>query len=360
MKKTLLAAALLAGFAGVAQAETQVTLYGIIDEGIAYNKIDGANGGPSHSKVGIVSGVQSGSRWGLRGTEDLGGGLQAVFQLESGFNANNGTSAQGGRLFGRHATIGLQNASWGRFDLGRQTNISSKYLANADPFGAGFGAGVGGNFGYSFGFADTARYDNMALYQTPVISGFQLGVGYTFNNDQVAFGDAAATTDNARGITAGLKYSSGPLYVALTYEQRNAPHNLDEPATPRAYGIGAAYDFEVVKLHAAYARTNDISPAGAGNWAGAGYNDGAKYNSYLVGVTVPVGSATSIMASWQAIDPKDNPGGDDETQHAFSLGATYSLSKRTNLYAYGAFAKNVGFEDGRDGRTVVAGIRHQF
>src|SRR5690606_22871374 len=104
MKKTLLAAALLAGFAGAAQAETSVTLYGIIDTGIGYNKIKGDGG--SISRVGMINGVQSGSRWGLRGTEDLGDGLRAVFTLESGFDSSNGDHAQDGRLFGRQATVG--------------------------------------------------------------------------------------------------------------------------------------------------------------------------------------------------------------------------------------------------------------
>src|SRR5690606_12735283 len=115
MKKTLLAAALTVGFFGVAQAETSVTLYGIIDTGIGYNKVEGA-GDYEAKKIGLINGVQSGSRWGLKGTEDLGDGLQAIFQLESGFDSSTGHQAQGGRLFGRHATIGLQGDSWGRLD----------------------------------------------------------------------------------------------------------------------------------------------------------------------------------------------------------------------------------------------------
>lgn len=111
MKKTLLAAALLAGFAGVAQAETSVTLYGIIDTGLGYNKISGGTDAQNGSKFGMINGVQNGSRWGLRGSEDLGDGLRAVFQLESGFDSGNGKSAQGGRLFGRQATIGLASDS---------------------------------------------------------------------------------------------------------------------------------------------------------------------------------------------------------------------------------------------------------
>lgn len=119
MKKTLLAAALLAGFAGVAQAETSVTLYGIIDTGIGYNKISGAKDGnaakiENGSRFGMINGVQNGSRWGLRGSEDLGDGLRAVFTLESGFDSGNGKSGQSSRLFGRQATIGLASDSWGQ------------------------------------------------------------------------------------------------------------------------------------------------------------------------------------------------------------------------------------------------------
>src|SRR3546814_692951 len=158
MKKTLLAAALLAGFAGVAQAETSVTLYGLIDTGIGYNKVKGD--GFDGSRIGMINGVQNGSRWGLRGTEDLGDGLQAVFQLESGFNSGNGSSAQGGRLFGRQATIGLQSDSWGRLDFGRQTNIASKYFGSIDPFGAGFGQA---NIDVGLSAANTQRYDNMIM-----------------------------------------------------------------------------------------------------------------------------------------------------------------------------------------------------
>src|SRR5690554_6332762 len=200
MKKTLLAAALTVGFAGVAQAETSVTLYGVIDTGIGYNKVE--IGDVDATKFGLVNGVQAGSRWGLRGTEDLGNGLQAVFQLESGFDSSTGHQAQGGRQFGRHATIGLQSDAWGRFDLGRQTNIASKYFADvASPFGASFGQA---NAGATFGSANTVRWDNMVMYQTPNFSGFQFGVGYSFNTDGSQTYDIDGfDDDNSKGITTG-------------------------------------------------------------------------------------------------------------------------------------------------------------
>lgn len=372
MKKTLLAAALLAGFAGVAQAETSVTLYGIIDTGIGYNKIKG--NGFDASRIGMINGVQNGSRWGLRGSEDLGDGLRAVFQLESGFDSGNGKSGQGSRLFGRQATIGLASDSWGQLDFGRQTNIASKYFGSIDPFGAGFGQA---NIGMSMSAMNTVRWDNMVMYQTPSFSGFQFGVGYAFSVDDNAGADRVGfrTADNVRGITTGLRYVNGPLNIAFSYDQLNASNNQLQSAvdaTPRSYGIGGSYDFEVVKLSLAYARTTD------GWFGGQGINgissanslstnvfaDGFKANSYMVGLSAPIGGASKLFGSWQMVDPSNdrlNRGsGADETMNVFSLGYTYDLSKRTNLYAYGSYAKNYAFVDDVKSTAVGVGIRHRF
>ena len=373
MKKTLLAAALLAGFAGVAQAETSVTLYGIIDTGLGYNKISGGPDAINGSRFGMINGVQNGSRWGLRGSEDLGDGLRAVFQLESGFDSGNGKSGQNSRLFGRQATIGLASDSWGQLDFGRQTNISSKYFGSIDPFGAGFGQA---NIGVSLSAANTVRYDNMVLYQTPSFSGFQFGLGYSFNaDDQNARQTGWRTADNTRAITTGLRYVNGPLNIAFSYDQLNASNNLTQTevdATPRMYALGASYDFEVVKLSLAYARTTDgwfggqgvSGPAGNINFGNNIFADGFKANSYMVGLSAPIGGASKLFGSWQMVDPSNDrlntaPGA-DETMNVFSLGYTYDLSKRTNLYAYGSYAKNYAFIDDVKSTAVGVGIRHRF
>ena len=270
MKKTLLAAALTVGFFGVAQAETSVTLYGVIDTGIGYNKVEVGN--YEAKKVGLINGVQSGSRWGLKGTEDLGDGLQAIFQLESGFDSSTGNSGQGGRLFGRHLTIGLQGESWGRLDLGRQTNIASKYFADiASPFGASFGQA---NVGATFGSSNTVRWDNMVMYQTPNFSGFQFGVGYSFNTSGSQDWDVDNTVDtNDKGLTTGLRYANGPIGAALTYDQIETDVN---DAKVKAWNLGLSYDFEVVKLHAGFGQTKD-------GWiAGQNFGQGApSHSQYL-------------------------------------------------------------------------------
>lgn len=372
MKKTLLAAALLAGFAGVAQAETSVTLYGLIDTGIGYNKLSGDaawDRGVNNSRVGMLNGVQSGSRWGLRGSEDLGDGLRAVFQLESGFDSSNGNSKQDGRLFGRQATVGLASDNWGQIDFGRQTNMASKYFAAIDPFGAGFDQA---NIGHTFSAANTVRYDNSIMYQTPSFSGFQFGVGYSFNADK-ANGDQSgyATADNTRAVTAGLRYVNGPWNVALSFDQLRAANKMtaaEQDATPRSYAIGGSYDFEVVKLALSYARTTDgwftginANGQGVGNTLVGSttdntFQDGFRANSYMVGLSAPIGAASNVFGSWQHASPN----GDLKNTDVFALGYTYDLSKRTDLYAYGSYTKNFAFVDDLKSTAVGVGLRHRF
>src|SRR5690606_22780381 len=319
------------------------------------------------------NGVQSGNRWGLRGTEDMGNGLQAVFQVESGFDLSTGHQQQGGRLFGRHATLGLRSDAWGQLDIGRQTNIGSKYFGAIDPFAQGFGQA---NIGTTFGSVNTVRWDNMVMYQTPSFSGFQFGVGYSFNTngaqrsslDVDGVYDLNESDRNNRGITAGLRYANGPLALALSYEQEKigaADVNV------RAYQIGAAYDFEVVKVHAAFGQTrNGMFGAGVGSLASeisltpvAGSLDGLKYNQYLVGLSAPLG-AGNIMASWQMADPRSNPdiapGADLDKMNIYSLGYTYNLSKRTNMYVFGSYAKDVNFIEGVKSTYAGVGLRHRF
>ncbi|MFJ1302410.1 porin [Pseudomonadota bacterium AL_CKDN230030165-1A_HGKHYDSX7] len=370
MTKTLLVAALMAGFVGVANAESSVTLYGVIDTGIGYNKIKGA--GYDASRTGMINGIQDGSRWGVRGRDELGDGLRAEFVMESGFDSSDGSRAQGGRLFGRQATIGLANDAWGVLEFGRQTNLSSKWIADIDPFYTSY---TQANIGVGFSSANTVRWDNMVMYRTPSVNGFQVGVGYSFNVDSNNDTESGfATADNTRGITAGVRYVQGPLNVTATYEQLNGSNRSAQAdadsATPRQYSLGATYDFEVVKLAAAYARTTDGWFGGQDLPAGTplsdlfGNNrfvDGFKANAYMVGATAPIGGASSLFASWQLVDPSnDQLTGGDEKMNVWSVGYTYDLSKRTNVYTYASYAKDYAFIDGVKSTAVGAGLRHRF
>ncbi|QAA92751.1 porin [Pollutimonas thiosulfatoxidans] len=393
MKKTLLAAALTVGFFGVAQAETSVTLYGILDGGIGYQQIKGVNsyatdrtGEPSlkAKKTGMINGIEYGNRWGLKGAEDLGNGLRAVFQLESGFDLGTGQQAQStsssnsDRLFGRQATIGLASDAWGQLDLGRQTNIASKYLAGvATPFGASFGQA---NSGAVFTQANTARYDNMVMYQTPNFSGFQFGAGYSFN---VSGGESwkvdGTRNSNQHAITTGLRYGNGPIAVALTYDAFKARGSdvapVTDDTTVKAWALAGSYDFEIVKLHAGFGQTRDgfFQLQGYGSGASSSFSNatgafgaakGLKFNSYSAGVSAPLGNGT-LMAGWMMADPRSNPdsfgaGEDMDKQQTYSLGYTYGISKRTSLYAIGSYAKHVQFLPDAKSTLVGVGVVHKF
>src|SRR5690606_4338196 len=231
--------------------------------------------------------------------------------------------------------------SWGQFDLGRQTNIASKYFAVIDPFSLSY---LNSSMGTAFSAANPVRYDNMVMYQTPSFSGFQAGVGNSFNVDDVNRPGEFKTGDNSRAITAGVRYANGPLNVALTYDQQFLHPSQPQP---KQFIIGGSYDFEVLKLALAYGRTQDgvfaatdydlmggfVNPntpaKGLGNTNGNFTWDGLKINSYLVGVSAPIGGASNVFASWQRADPNK----DLEAMDVYSVGYTYDLSKRTNLYS---------------------------
>jgi len=385
MKKTLLAAALLAGFAGAVHAQsTSVTLYGIVDAGVAYtnvkaskntiaaNNIFGSNK-TSGSRIGMISGQNSGSRWGLRGSEDLGDGLRAVFQLESGFSVRAGQSGQNGNLFGRHATVGLASDSWGQLDFGRQLTLGNKYFGDIDPFGTSFS-----QFSLDHGFSAAGiRWDNLVLYRTPDIAGFQAGIGYSFATDNTNANATYKTGNNTRGLTTGVRYLNGPLNVVVTYDQMRGKRQTVGNAKPKMYALGVTYDLEVVKLAAAYARTTDgwfggsSTPEDLPNLYGTQFAKGFKAHSTMLGLTAPIDGNSRVFTSWQRIKPNNarlsvaavgNIANvtQSKTVNIYAAGYTYDFSRRTNLYTYAGYISNFGFISGTKGTEVGVGLRHRF
>jgi GBP family porin len=378
MKKTLLAAALLAGFAGAASAQSSVTLYGVLDGGLRYSSVSLANG-TGVTNFGAAYGVQSGSRWGMRGVESLGNGNNAMFQIESGFDNGNGTMGQGGRLFGRASWVGLQNNAWGDVRLGRMTNLTSDWLVGGlDPFAAGFGQL---NMGHAFTSGNTLRLDNVLMYRTPVMSGFQAGLGYSFATGLTSNGGTTgygfATSNNSRQITAGLKYANGPFYAAATYEKAYAAESTAmNGQSVNNWNIGGSYDLKVVKLGVAYGQTRDGFWAGsgaggagatlalnpAGNTSALVFAPSVGYNSYIVGATIPVNAVSRVLLSWTMIAPNTNmkDAYNAQNQSSFNLGYTYDFTKRTNLYTYVGQSQNYATVDTAKSTVVGVGIRHQF
>ena len=378
MKKTLLAAALLAGFAGAASAQSSVTLYGVVDGGLRYqqvsrNNLDGTN------NFGVAYGQQSGNRFGMKGVESLGNGNNAIFMIESGFDLGNGTSQQGGRLFGRQSWVGVQNDAWGEVRLGRMLSLTTDYLVNAvDPFGAGFGQL---NMGNAFTSGNTLRLDNVLMYKTPTMSGFQAGLGYSFATGLSSNGGTTGygfeTSNNTRQLTAGLKYANGPIYAAASYEKAYAANStVVNGQSVNNWNIAGSYDFKVVKLAAGYGQTRD------GFWAGSGaggtgaslattpsgtttalvFAPNAGYNSYIVGATVPVNAVSRVLLSWTMIAPNGSTKTlyNAQNQQSLNLGYTYDFTKRTNLYTYVGQTSNYATVDTAKSTVVGLGMRHQF
>jgi len=386
MKKTLLAAALLAGFAGAASAQSSVTLYGLLDGGLRYNKVSIDNG-TGASNFGLSYGNQSGNRFGLRGVEDIGGGNRVTFQLESGFEFGNGTLQQSGRIFGRQAWLGVENNSWGYVRLGRQTNFATEYVGiPVDPFGTGFGQL---NMGAAFGVVNTDRISNTIKYQTPNMSGFQAGVGYSFATGNTgvytpaAGGGAStgsgynfATQNNMRQLTLGARYSNGPVYVAASYDKVYAPESKGENASISSWNLSGTYDFKVVKIAAGYGQTRDGAILGQGSGvSGAGsfsnlragngeviFAPAVGTNSYIVGATVPVNPVSRVLLSWTMLTPNTNMKDiyNAQNQTAYNIAYTYDFTKRTNMYGFFGYMANVGSVDTVKSTLVGLGLRHQF
>ena len=393
MKKTLLAAALLAGFAGAASAQSSVTLYGVVDVGVLSQTLKTGNNDPlgnrTSNQTGMASGQQSGSRWGLKGVEDLGNGLSANFVYESAVSTNDGTSSN----FTRQSTLGLVSKSWGALDLGRRTSPGTVAFAGIDPFGNGYGtASLDSSMGMSF-----ARYSNMLMYSTPVISGFSGNIGYSFDTGATVAGaptaagysdtfDRYGSTTKTRAFGLGLRYGNGPLVVAGTLDiimpasYKNATaaigntERFKNVGNLTSWNLGATYDFKVVKAHAAYGQNisglaegtntlNNFQTGGDTNSAG-GYlfAPGARTSSWMVGLSAPIGGASSVFLSWQqmAAGGSFKSAANTATQNVGSIGYTYSLSKRTNLYAYYSYMSNVSMLSGSQSNSLGVGVRHLF
>ncbi|AHG62908.1 porin [Advenella mimigardefordensis] len=396
MKKTLLAAALTVGFAGVAHAETSVTLYGIVDAGIGYQqtKVTQGDAWTKTRDIGLINGVRNGNRWGLKGAEDLGNGTSAIFQLESGFDLGNGKSLQGNRLFGRYAYVGLTSANWGTLTLGRQNNVASDTVSSLNPFGVGYNqAGV---LSGAFGASTYARMDNSIKYVTPDFSGFKFGIGYSGKNTKTTSSDGIddfEQRDTSNWITTGLSYDNGPVSIGASYDRFRTDVRVanadDQKGTTHMWNLFGAYDFDVVKLYLGYGQVrgsmdNDVivaSGVGSTGLTGAlndftsdanGFNyaetNGYRQQAWVVGVSAPVGDSGKIMASYQGSSTKNNDDDFDGVKgklSIFSLGYEHKLSKRTTVYALASYGTGkLKFDNAENVKLkstlVGVGLNHRF
>jgi predicted porin len=354
VKKSLYVLAAMAALSNFANAQSSVTVSGMVDMGLVHE-----SGGALGSSNKISSGVENGSRLAFRGNEDLGDGNSAIFLLESGFQADTGALGQGGLLFGRQAYVGLASQRWGTLTLGRQYTPNYLIMAGvADPFAAGL-AGV-----FSSVFANSgARVNNAVKYVTPKSRGVFA---------EVLYGAGEVAGDSRAGSAAGaaLAYSEGRLNARLGYAWRsNDTATLKNRGSARNSLFAMNYDFTLVKMFFAYGINHGLNSSQLpnANAYGAAVAPLLSTDSrdLLLGATVPFGGGRVIMSAIH----KDDRGAANQNATLLALGYSYNLSKRTDLYvAYGhidnrngaGYTVNSAIDIGSGNRAFNLGMRHLF
>lgn len=343
--------AAFAASATSAQAQSSVTLYGLIDAGISYVNHSAVGTTGSSKNFKYDDGVAQGSRWGLRGAEDLGGGLKAIFTLENGFNSGNGTLSQGGAEFGRQAFVGISKTDIGSVTLGRQYSFSTDYLGASYSIG---GQTVAGNYAYHINDVDqltSSRINNSVKFSSANFSGVTFGGMYGFSNAAGAFAGAPTTSasSSSRAYSFGVNYATGPFGIGAAYTDIHFPGS----ATPafstsianvatggskdlRTFGLGANYKFAAATVFALWTNTRFEAISGATSKFNT-YEIGGKY-AFTPAITGGLGYTymkltDSAQGKWQQVDAS----------------ADYALSKRTDVYVLGIYQH----ASGKNGTTPV-------
>lgn len=348
MKKTLVALAALAAV-GAASAQSTVTLYGVADVWLGSDKTEKLNNnvltGVRQTK--LDSGGYNGSRFGLRGTEDLGGGLKANFVLEQGIDVDSGGFASNSvvkdsngnitsyKQFGRQAYVGF-SGGFGEVRLGRQyTAYDTLRGATNHSFDTAFTvtSSVWGK-----GIADyTSRVDNQITYISPDFSGFSGALTYGLDEK-----DPNTLTPETTAVH--LKYAAGPLLVGVAYQQREISNTVDRTHTL----LAGSYDFGMAKVTAGFNRAKE---------------DGVgKDNEYQLGVDFPVAPNARIALGYAYAKKKNAAGASLGKTDGYSLTGYYDLSKRTRLYAglRNYQDKNAAGVKTEKGNLYAIGVRHNF
>ncbi|KWA71390.1 porin [Burkholderia ubonensis] len=328
MNKTLIVAAAAASFATVAHAQSSVTLYGVLDAGITYqSNVQPAAGQAGKSRFSMGSGIDQ-SRFGLRGSEDLGGGLKAIFTLESGFNIGNGKFANNNGMFNRQAFVGL-SSQYGTVTLGKQYDAVQDYLAPLTATGT-----WGGTY-----FAHHENNDrlstngdvalnNTVKFTSANYAGLQFGGTYSFSND-TNFG-------NNRAYSGGLSYQFQGLKLGAAYSQANVGSNTSGATSNllqgrnRMYGVAAGYAFGPAQVGAAWTQSRLDNQANG--------NPTVRTDNYEVNAKYNLTPALGLGAAYTYTNAK--VAGQSQHWNQFGLQADYALSKRTDVYAQAVYQRS--------------------
>ena len=373
------------------------TFYGLLDGGIAYQTVTGP-GQYSQTRFGLASGMQTTSRWGVRGQEPLGNGFNANFQLEGSLDLTNGALLSNGRMYGLQSWVGLsKDDSTGYFRIGRQSGYAPEFFLPIDPFRGGLGQA---RMAFAFGAANSnTKYSNLIKLMLEPSSGLRVGAGYSFSPQMnTYYFDGAksiaagsdyndSTTNNTRLITLGVSYNKGPLMLAASYDQvmpngadPRLPSNIADSPNIREWILGGKYDLGAIQISAAVGQnkggainvqgvsfttigkpTLDINSWGGGQGAII-FDPNMNFNSYMLGFTLPINSVSKIFSAWTraANNGTTKAHNNVGAQDAYSIGYQYDFTARTNMYVATSYATNPGFIAETTSFYVVTGLRHRF
>jgi predicted porin len=372
MRCKALAVSALTLVAGAADAQSSVVLYGIADAGFRYNSNDHGN-----RQYALASGGDKGSRWGLRGAEDLGDGLKGIFRLEGGFDIVNGKVGQNGTLFGREASVGLSSNTYGTLTFGRQTSTVTDALGSAIVDGGPW-ASPGSRYRAHPGDIDNLdnsnRINNAVVYKSPRLDGYQFAGLYSF-------GGVAGDTSRNQIYDFSANYTSGPLMFAAGYvyakqpnysfwgDKANDSQNGLNIKSPVASGYASAGSQQIVALGGAYAtgpftfgisysnvlfrNLGTVDVAGLSPTASA-YRGQVSFDVGEVNARYQLTPAMFLAATYSFTRNRGVEGQGGAHYHQVDLGTTYSLSKLTSLYLLGMYQRASGTDS--TGAPAVAAI----
>lgn len=360
MKKTLVA--LAAATAMCSASAASVTLYGVVDTGFAYNSIDWDNGGETENSFEMASGQRSGSRFGMKGVEELGNGLTVGFVLESGISTDTGAQGDSDRLFNRESSLFIEG-SFGKFGMGRLSTLANDSgSTGVGGYFSSFGTGWGdvGCQSYMQAYRPT-RMDNMVYYKTPNFAGAEVWLLYGMGDQEDGTVENESSRD--RYYAAAVTYNNGglSLYGAVDVLNKaswskNKLFNKDSEDDQITITAAVNYDCGFAKSYLGvhwfdnargvggssvdgdWTYMANITPAKAGEDSVSGFGDASGW-SVMAGVDIPVGNGmikTSVgyldASSDNAEDAKTAETEYDLSRFMVAAGYEYYLSKRTTLY----------------------------
>ena len=380
MKKTLAAVAVLGAFAGSALA-ADVQLYGIVDTGVGYNHVDvdGLGDKQDIDTFQMKSGQASGSRWGLKGTEDLGNGLTVGFILEDGFSSD--TGADSAPMFNRESSLFIEGG-FGKLAMGRMGSLNNgqSSWAKVGMINA-FGTSDWGDYSVQVGnvMSTAAQWDNMVAYQTPDFAGFKVYAQYGMGNTVTDYDSVENESSSDRYYALGATYNNGPFAAYFAVDSINyaswdnktdTGKDMDDSLTVT---LGGSYDFEAVKVYLGAQYFDEVKLSnfkGVIKAADVGQSNKVKgYGISLTGDAPVLGGKAMFGIGYtdaESADSEDKSADVELQRYVVSVGYDYPFSKRTDVYAVASYMQD-SWEDKMNKEdadpsayTFYVGLRHRF